>query len=338
MNRDRDETLLQVVHGDYLSDPVLCSSAMWNCCHFLYYEFLGGRSLDVLEERCQYYLSYMKDLKRNEAALVGAPIWRLVLNLTQSSVNTSGSTATGSRSNNVVDSFEASISQTSPVAPYFARMTKNLLHAYRREYIAGADLSIQRGNEFLGNFPHQPSGIWDMCLRGVCLYAAAMNTGKRRYYGHAKKAKRTIEKWLSQGNINVRHYVALLEAEDLALRGKLNEARVSYESSIVAASRGGFIHDSAIANERYACFLMDKMHDRENAMFHFGESERLYTEWGAINVLEGLHKIMMDRGLTPQENGTVSVPTSLENSESPLRRLQQIGQSVSSSILSLGGS
>ena len=83
----------------------------------------------------------------------------------------------------------------------------------------------------------------------------------------------------------------MLAAEDFSLQRKYDAARQSYESSIVAATRGGFKHDAAIANERYACCLLKELHDRENAEYHFGVAERLYNEWGATGVANGLQRI-----------------------------------------------
>ena len=252
---------------------------------------MAGRSLRRLEERCQLYILNMIDVRRNEAALVSAPIWRLVRDLigglglsTELAWTTNGSKC-------AIEEVMGRITQTSPVAPHFARATKNMLHAYRREYVVGAELAIQRGNELLTNFPHQPIGVWDMFLRGLCLYSAAKKTGQRRYLRHARKVRATIEKWLSQGNMNVRHHTTLLAAEDLALQKKFNSARQSYESSIVAASRGGFLHDAALANERCALFLLHELNDRENARYHIREAGRLYDEWGATDVAVDLQHI-----------------------------------------------
>ena len=267
------------------------SSAMWCCFHYVYFEFMASRSLAELEERCHVYISNMKEVNRNESALVAAPIWRLILELIGNSDLLSNETTSATGSHHAaIEEVVGSITHTSPVAPYFSRVTENMLHAYRREYVIGAELAIKRGEEFLSNFPHQPIGIWDTYLRGLCLYAAAKLTGKRKYRRHAKKVRATIEKWVRQGNPNVRHHATLLAAEDLSLQKKFKEARQSYESSIVAASRGGFIHDAAIANERYALCLSVELNDAESAQYHFDSAKQLYNEWGATSIADGLEK------------------------------------------------
>lgn len=270
---------------------------MWNCCHGLHQDFMSGRPLGTLEARCPHYISSMREVRQNEAALVSAQMWRLFLGLIDSQGASSQSTVTTTRtSGESYKAFEAEMTsqfQSSPIAPLFARVTDSLLHCYLREYVSGADLSIQRGNEFLGGLPNQSIGMWDMCARGLCLYIAAQTTGKWRYIGHARKVRKTIEKWRRQGNPNVRHHTALLAAEDFVFQKKNEEARRSYESSILAASRGGFIHDAAVANERYAICLMNDLNDKESARFHLGAADRLYREWGAYAVADGLEQLRL---------------------------------------------
>ena len=81
----------------------------------------------------------------------------------------------------------------------------------------GAELATKRGEEFLGNSQHMPIGMWDTFLRGLCVDAAATETGKRRYCRHAIKIRATIDKWLHQGNVNVHQHATLLAAEKLTL-------------------------------------------------------------------------------------------------------------------------
>ena len=266
---------------------------MWNCCHNLYFDFMAGRSLGKIEERCHLFISNMIEFNRNEAALVSEPMWRLVLALIGSQDLLSNELSCESHGNQkaIDEVMGTTAQQISPVAPYFSRVTLNMLHAYRREYVVGAELAIKRGNEFLSNLPSQPMGAWDTFLRGLCLYAAAKETGKRRYIRHAKKVRATVEKWYKQGNPNIRHHATLLAAEELSFQKKFDKARQSYESSILAASRGGFVHDAAIANERYGCYLLNELKDTENARYHLSVAYRLYHEWGATGIANGLHHV-----------------------------------------------
>mmetsp|Transcript_4387 Transcript_4387/g.10966 ORF Transcript_4387/g.10966 Transcript_4387/m.10966 type:complete len:1125 (-) Transcript_4387:332-3706(-) len=262
-------------------------SAMWNCLYSIHFEFMSGKGLVMLEERCEQYALQMQDFRRHEALLLAVSIWRVISAL----IGTGDDSTLGASTLTSINSLskpEELLSQvdhaSSPLFSYFDRISQNMVLAYRRDYVEGAELSIRRGNEFLGNFPYQSIGMWDIFMRGFCLYAAAKKTGKRRYRRNAKKMRALVDKWLHQGDLNVRHHSALLEAEDLAIRRKLKEAQRSYESAIVSSSRGGYIQDRALAHERYALFLVDDLHDTENGLYHAREADRLYREWGAYSI------------------------------------------------------
>jgi hypothetical protein len=47
------------------------------------------------------------------------------------------------------------------------------------------------------------------------------------------------------------------------------------------ALRQGFIHDAALANERYGDFLLFEVGDREEAVSRLEEVVKLYEEWEA---------------------------------------------------------
>ena len=262
---------------------------MWNCLYSIHLEFTSGKNLFQLEERCEQYAVHMDQVRQNEALLLTASIWRLISNLIgKDSPLLSSRGLSLEPSTTIADSqifheeiLLRDIRKSSPVLPFFDRVAQNMLLAYKRKYVEGAEMSIKRGGEFLGNFPFQAIAVWDTFLRGVCLFGAARQTKKRRYKRHARKIRATVDKWLEQDNPNVRHHSALFAAEDLALRGKFKEAQRSYESAIVAASRGGYIQDRAIAHERYALHLLQDMKDSESASYHVKEADRMFKEWGA---------------------------------------------------------
>ena len=109
----------------------------------------------------------------------------------------------------------------------------------------------------------------------------ARKTAKRRYAVHARKCLDKIRSWMEKGNPNVIHYESLLEAENWALKGKTFVAKKHYLSATVLATRGGFIQDAAMANERFGEFLLEDMGEPEEAAYQFKQAAKLYEEWGA---------------------------------------------------------
>ena len=119
---------------------------------------------------------------------------------------------------------------------------------------------------------------------GLSCFEMAQNgsdkKGRGKFKKLAMKAHGTILGWMSKGNPNVKHYAALLDAEKDVLNGKQLSAEKNYQSAIAMAARGGFIHDAAIANERYGQYLVST-DDENGAKFHINKSIGYYKEWGA---------------------------------------------------------
>lgn len=110
----------------------------------------------------------------------------------------------------------------------------------------------------------------------------ARKTKQRKYKTGANKLQLKLEKMQKAGNPNLEHYIAFLEAEKMALAGKLNEASEQYQQAIKMASANGHLLHEALANERYSDFLSQVQKQQEEASFRMKEAIRLYEEWGAI--------------------------------------------------------
>mmetsp|Transcript_22825 Transcript_22825/g.56383 ORF Transcript_22825/g.56383 Transcript_22825/m.56383 type:complete len:140 (-) Transcript_22825:14-433(-) len=128
--------------------------------------------------------------------------------------------------------------------------------------------------------------------RGVALYAMARKTKSRRYKGRANTIRKTVAKWEKAGNPNVKHFHAMLRAEQAALDRRYVLADELYKEAIVYAARPGFLHHAALFNERYADYRLTEHGDKEDARYYLAEAVRYYTEWGAIGKAEQLKKDM----------------------------------------------
>ncbi len=117
--------------------------------------------------------------------------------------------------------------------------------------------------------------------RGLSLFVAARRTRKRKYTKAANKVLATMKKWLKAENPNVVHTVAILEAEQFALKGQKEKACEQYEKSITLSARRGMIHDAALACERLGEYLLNEVKDEEKAVHCLEKSLRYYKEWGA---------------------------------------------------------
>jgi len=124
--------------------------------------------------------------------------------------------------------------------------------------------------------------ILEVYHRGVALYAMARITKKQRYLRRANNIRKTIKTWVQKGNPNVRHYDAFFSAEQAAFDQDHQAADDHYKNAIVCARRFGYLHDTALFNERYADFLLNKeVPDEDGAKYRMNQAIQYYTEWGA---------------------------------------------------------
>ena len=103
---------------------------------------------------------------------------------------------------------------------------------------------------------------------------------KRKLKKRALKSLKILRGWAKKGNVNVVHYVHLVEAQLAALEGKNNKAEEKYKSAIATATRNGFIQDRALshelASEYFAATTNDYWKD-----YHLDNAIKSYTDWGA---------------------------------------------------------
>jgi hypothetical protein len=121
----------------------------------------------------------------------------------------------------------------------------------------------------------------DNLCRGVSLFSMARKTHKKKYKREALKVLSAVKEHVKKRVLNVYHHEALLEAECAAMDGESELARHHYGRATVLAGRRGFLQDSALANERFAEYLLNDLCDTEEATYRFQQATRLYHEWGA---------------------------------------------------------
>jgi len=159
----------------------------------------------------------------------------------------------------------------------------------------GAHLAIEKGDlEYLkikGGVPFSKVFWFHRCL---CLYAMARTnkTKKTKYMAQAKRIHKELTNSLKNKNPNSLHCLSLLNAEKAALTNKKNredDVRKQYNDAISMSTRGGYVHDTALAQERFADYLYSSVGDLQEAKYHLEKSIQRYTNWGAMGVVEHLH-------------------------------------------------
>ena len=224
----------------------------------------------------QLYVPQMEELKRTEVADMTRLVWQAAQNLMDYADDPLTLRGDAADEEVILESY---LGKKKSQIPMLISLYKNYMYAYMGEYELGTKLAIQRGDAYMNSAPGSLLGMWDIFTRGICLYAVARTTRKRKFMKEADRARKMIRSWSEKGNPNVNHHLLLLNAEHAALIGNVRQARTLYEKAIVTATNGGFTPDVALANERYADYLGDS--DQEAAGFCVREAVRFYDEWGA---------------------------------------------------------
>ena len=150
--------------------------------------------------------------------------------------------------------------------------------------------------------------MWDSFLKGLSCLVAAQETGNKKYAKIGTAIRNKIKQWADQGNPNVKHYVVLLDAELSALNDNLPNAVRHYQYAIIMAGRGGYLHDAALASERYADFQLKRKGDEDEAEYRIGKAIGYWREWGALAKVEQLERKYPS--LVPQPDQIVSIRVS----------------------------
>lgn len=219
----------------------------------------------------------MKELKRQQAFDCTIMIWQPALNLMGLSENTS--LIQGDALPNLEEFLETHKNHA-PMLAVIRTMQARLFLIFG-EHEMGAKLFIAHGFDWPAVAPAHPMTMESVFCGGVAAFEMAQTTKKRKYKLYAKKARAKIKDWVRKGNPNVRHHKALLDAEKDVLTGKPTSAEKNYQAAIAMASRGGYVHDAALANERYGNFMLSVLSDKDGAAFYLKKAIHLYSEWGA---------------------------------------------------------
>jgi hypothetical protein len=254
-------------------------SAMHAIHNWLILKYLIGGALESLEADAFLYFKQMKALKRDPTACHTKSWRQIFLNLLGRD-NIDKPTCLSGES---LTEEELERYRDNPYIGSLFVVHHGLLFTYFCEYVHYADMVIKLGHDHFQNAQiASPNNLWDAFLKGVACFAAAHETGKRKYAKMGQIFRLKIHKWLAMGNPNVKHYGSLLDAEWLAFKGNTSGAIKHYELATLLSARGGYQQDAALATERFGEFYWKVMGDREEAAYQISQSIKYWGQWGAV--------------------------------------------------------
>jgi hypothetical protein len=174
-----------------------------------------GKPLDPMLAKCHNDLSQIEELKQQDQSVLFRMHWQLMLNLT-------GQSREKTKLKGDIFNCEEFVRKTA-FQDVLLHLLQMELYVFFGDFERGAKLALRTG----GNYEKAAPGYFLQMLetfhRDIALYAMARRTGKAKYRKPANRIRKTIKKWMDNGNPNVRHYHYLLRAE-LAALDKDNEA------------------------------------------------------------------------------------------------------------------
>ncbi|CAB9522923.1 Transcriptional regulator [Seminavis robusta] len=261
-------------------------SAMYNIYSWLTNRWFAARNLQQMDIDFDCYTKQMRELKRIQALDLTLPLWQAIRNLMGLSEDPTV------LQGDVIANFEEFASTHQQNIPWVL-ITMDIqvkLCTVFCEYEKAADRFIEQGFDWPKGSPGQPFFMENAFQGGVACFAMARSTRKAKYRKYALKARATIKNWVGQGNPNVKHHAAFLDAEYAALKKKRSKSEGHYMRAISLAQRGGFTHDVALANERFSHFVRTELKDELSADYYMNEAIRNYAEWGATKKVELLQE------------------------------------------------
>eukprot|EP00980_Cylindrotheca_fusiformis_P010936 scaffold2499_cov125-Cylindrotheca_fusiformis.AAC.27 len=257
--------------------------SMWALIvHHVFLPYHMGKPLELTLANCPTCASQTQEVRQQDQTLFLKIFWQVILNLMGKS------TETKRLKGDIFDGDEF-VRTTSLHDAVYNHASLDLLMFFG-DYEEGAKLAIKVGDAYQKAFPGFLLGMIEQFHRGVCLYAMARRTGKRKYKTRAAAVLKTIKSWMDKGNPNVQHFHSLLAAEQAALNKNNEAAEELYQDAIRTAARNGSLHHAGLINERYADFARTVLKDEEEAKHRIAEAVRFYTAWGAEAKVEMLRK------------------------------------------------
>ena len=223
-------------------------SAMYHKLTAVISAFCCGVKLEVVEQRGREACKLMRAYKQASSLNMAQSFWQTTLNLLGQSADPVILEGEAVQQVEFLQWLEENKHEHGIAILYSMQM--------QLAYFMGAPL--QTMEEFLEKSKELPNvglatvqAVRHIFYEGMAAYLLAEKTGKRRKWKRRATAnKQKMKSWANQGNPNVTHTLALLQAEEKVLEGRRDKAKKYYEQAITLAGKSGYQQDRALAHER----------------------------------------------------------------------------------------
>ncbi len=248
-----------------------------------YHLYFIGRPLDSIQKELQVTVSVLEQIRADDTRMKINIILATVKKLRGIDVVAA---------DNILDSTLASATSTGNVTlSAHLNLVKLEVFVIFQKWRNAIDLVRKAGNVRLFISSTFASVRYTFLEALTYLKAAQSASGwkweMRQMKKCAHKTIQLIRGWAKKGNVNVVHYLYILEAELAVLNGKEKKANEKFKAAIAASSRNGFLQDRALAHELTSAYLKAQG-DQYWCNYHNNCSRACYQEWGCTEKVEQL--------------------------------------------------
>ncbi len=255
--------------------------AIWCLLIRSYHLFFIGRPLESIQKELEATLSVLTQLKHDDSKL------KIIIVLTTVKKLRGIGTEAGDK---ILDSvLAAGASNRNVTLCAYVNLFKLEVFVFFQQWREALNLVRKAGDVRLFINYTFPSVRYTFLEALTYLKAAQSASGwmKSHFKKVAQKPLQLIRGWAKNGNVNVVHYLQILEAELALLKGKNKKAKEKFKAAITTSSRNGFIQDAALAHELTSAYYKAQGDD-DWERYHVDKSRTCYQEWGCSAKVEQL--------------------------------------------------
>eukprot|EP00984_Skeletonema_dohrnii_P002153 scaffold737_cov74-Skeletonema_dohrnii-CCMP3373.AAC.1 len=240
-----------------------------------------GRSLNSIQKELEATIPVLTQLKQDEIKLKTITLLATVKKLRGIDVEAS---------DKILDSMLSTAASNDNVTlSSIVNLMKLEVFVFYQEWKEAIDLVRKAGNIrlFLASFFYSVRYTLLEALTYVKAAQSASGWKKRQMKKCAHKTIHLIRGWSKNGNVNVVHYLYILDAELAVLNGKNKDAKEGFNAAIATSSRNGFLQDRALSHELASAYFRSQGDDYWGK-YHMERSRACYLEWGCGGKVEQL--------------------------------------------------
>lgn len=259
-------------------------------CHainlYAFYAFYAGTNLDVLDDELQRYREVVGDLNQYHLTPHTEMYRQGALNLQEGSYHKIELVGEAFNENH----FQDVIERTEDLAFYHAVLKLMLCYYFGHDTdaLVFAKDCRRKQHTALGSLAIPVFLFFEAMTRLRLLQQRRLKMRKLHEHRILVIIK-NYKKWARHIEANFGHRLALLQAEWKRYRGDIREALIYYRRSYDLARQFDFIHDEALAAERFADYL-NEQGLMDMAAFYHQAALKAYENWGATKKLHFLAK------------------------------------------------